>query len=130
MRVHELDEHYGVSKDEVKAALAELGASTNHLSKPSDEVLAQLEERFARSNVEREHPGTGEEMEPDDSFDLVNFQGQVYAQELLPPDLAELVRSALGPRQKIADATLNLDRGEFCFVTYPDAQKVRIPYGK
>lgn len=74
MRVHELDEHYGVSKDEVKAALAELGASTNHLSKPSDEVLAQLEERFTNpgeplpdfSNEEREHPGTGEEMEPEE----------------------------------------------------------------
>ena len=39
MKVHELDEAYSVSKDEVKAALEKAGLSTHHATKVDEEEL-------------------------------------------------------------------------------------------
>lgn len=123
MRVHHLDEHFGVTKEEIYEALEAIGHSTNAVSGVSDEALAALEERFG-SELQ------GDTMPAGDRFEVVDCRGAFRETACLDPALANLVRAALKPHQKICDYTLNLDRGEFVFVTYPDAQKVRIPYGR
>lgn len=137
MKVYELDELFGVSKAEIKAALKELGAKTHHLSAVEDETLAQLEERFSKtlevdevegetlpdfSNEEREAP---EVMPAEDVFPCVNDDGTFKGNCLLPPDLAEKVRPILKGKH-INSYLLDLDRGEFVFIVWEEARKYRV----
>lgn len=66
MRVHELDEAYGLSKDDVKTVLTLAGLSTHHLSNMDEEELKSFEialELF-REDTEGEAPADEEDELP------------------------------------------------------------------
>lgn len=138
MRVHELDEQYGVTREVVKAALKAAGLNTHRFSvvdaeelprfeaalvmaklPPSDELLEESLEHFDAALK-------GEDMPAEDRFTMVDSYGSFRESLLLPPDLAQELRDQLKGRQ-VADAMLNLERKELNVVTWPDFQKLRIP---
>ena len=139
MRVHELDEQYGVTREVVKAALKAAGLNTHRFSVVDAEELPRFEAALGLPNdsptvdeLLEESLGhfdaaiKGEDMPAEDRFPMVDSYGAFRESLLLPPDLAQELRGQLKGRQ-VADAMLNLERKELNVVTWPDFQKLRIP---
>lgn len=147
MRVHELDEAYGASKDQVKRALELAGLSTHHLSRLDESELKSFE--FALDSIIDEDmddieefiadfdsalkgepsplfPGELEHTPASDLFPMCDDLGAFTENCSFEPDLAAKVRALLLPGQRINDYTLNLDRGHLEFVVWETARKHRV----
>lgn len=152
MRVYEKAKELGIEPEDIIEYLEGEGIEKRAVSGLSDEEAAMVDAHFSQvlpapSQEEREHPGTGEEMNPvpaeadgsetelvaepapmptSNVFQRVDNTGKPNGTIAVPGNSAALVAELLAGRP-ICAHNVYPERGEFVFVAWPDVQKFTVP---